>query len=135
LHLLAPQPSDLIGRAVVAFMATIPAVVGIHAVLVVVAIRPIVLLVVSHHIVKGESVMRSNEVHALVSMVGVITIVRKKIVAAIDPAHEIWHHSRIAFDEAPHIIPKPCIPLQPGYAWEPASELISPCVPRFRDQP
>src|SRR5215469_13288483 len=46
LNLLAPQRQNFIGRALVALVTTVPTIVGVHPVLVVVAVRPVMLLVV-----------------------------------------------------------------------------------------
>src|SRR6516164_2600125 len=79
--------------------------------------------------------MRSDEVNALVGVIGIEAIIGEKIVAAIETAHEVGDHSRISFDETANVIAKPPVPLEPGYAGESAAELISAGVPRLRDQP
>src|SRR5262249_47191041 len=58
----------------------------------------------------------------------------KEVVAAINPPHEVRDHPRVAFDEAPDIVAKPAVPLEPGHTWESPAELIGSRVPRFRNQ-
>src|ERR1700740_1863050 len=69
LYLLASEGQHFIGRAIIAFETTVPAIVGVGPILVVVAIRPVVLFVVGDEIVKRKTVMRGQEVHALVSVI------------------------------------------------------------------
>src|SRR5512133_1848730 len=77
LCLLAPQGQHVIGDTFVAFITTVPAVVGVGAILVVVAIRPVVLLVIGDEIEQREAVMRSNEIYALIRMIGIEAIIGK----------------------------------------------------------
>src|SRR6202040_2307991 len=79
--------------------------------------------------------MRSHEVHALIRVISFGSVIGKKIITAVETAHELRNHSRIAFDETANVIPEPSIPLQPGYAGESAAELVSARVPWLCDQP
>src|ERR1700722_4592028 len=135
LCLLAPQGQHFIRRIFVALVARVPAMVRVRAILVVVAIRPVVLFVVGDEVVQREAVMRSDKVHALISVISFSSVVGEKIVTAVETAHQVGHKSRITLDEPANVIPKPSVPLQPGYAGESASELVSAGVPWLRNQP
>src|ERR1700758_1721833 len=70
LYLLAPQSQHFMRRAFVAFVTTVPAVVGVGAILVAVAVRQVVLFVVGDEIVQSKAVMRRDKIHTLVSVIG-----------------------------------------------------------------
>ena len=115
-------------------MTTVPAVVVVHAILVVVTIRPVALLVIRNEIVQGEAIVGSHVVHALVGVIRVGAAVGEKIIAAIDTPHQVRNHPGIAFDKTADVVAESSVPLQPGYTGESAAELISTCIPRLRDQ-
>src|ERR1700758_3980366 len=77
LYLLAPQGQHFMRRAFVAFVTTVPTVVGVGAILVVVAIRQVVLFVIGDEIVEREAVMRGDKVHALIGVIGIHAIIGK----------------------------------------------------------
>src|SRR5215471_9816556 len=111
LYLPAPQGQHLIRHPLIPFVTTVPTVVRVGAVLVVVAIRPVVLLVVGDEVVQRKAIMRSQEIHTLISVISIEAIIGEKVVASIKTAHEVGHHSRIAFHESTYIITKPSVPL------------------------
>src|SRR5262249_46096674 len=108
--------------------------IGIHAVLVVIAIRPVVFGVVRHQIVECEAIMGSQEIHALISVIGLSPVIGEQIVTAVETAHQIGNHSRISLNETANVIPKSPVPLKPGYAGKSAAELKSTCIPGLRNE-
>src|SRR5271157_4251108 len=115
-------------------MSAVPAVVVVGAILIVITICPVALAIVGDKIVQGEAVMGIYIVQALVGVIGVGAVVRKQIIAAIDAAHHISDHPWVPLNETANIIAKTSVPLEPIYAWESATELISACIPGLCDQ-
>src|SRR6267378_4373183 len=134
LDLLSAQRQYLWRRPFFPFVAAVPRVVLVHAILIAVTIRPVALLVVRDEIVQGEAVVGGYIVHALIGVISLCTTVGKEIVAAIDATHQVRDHPRIAFNKTADVIAEPCVPLQPGNAWEAATKLISAGVPGFCDE-
>src|SRR5208337_4103869 len=108
-------------------MSAVPAVVVVRAILIVVAVRPVALLVISDQVVEGEAVVRSHVVHALIGVIGVGAAVREKIIAAIDTPHQVRNHSGITLDKAADVVPESSVPLEPGYARESGRVDKRPC--------
>src|SRR6266446_891802 len=129
LDLPPPQLQHCRSRPFVSFVATVPTVVVVRAILIIVTIRPVAFTVVRDEIVQGESVVGSYEVHTLVGVIGVGAGVGKEVVAAIDATHQIRNHPRIALNETANVVAKPSVPLEPSQTWESATELISTGVP------
>src|SRR5580704_8871247 len=77
LDLLAAQGENRFGRAFVAFLAAVPAVIAVHAIGVVVTIGLVMFVVVGDEIIEREAVVGSDEVHALKSMIGIGAVVGK----------------------------------------------------------
>src|SRR5271165_766951 len=134
LNLLPAQRQHGRWRSFVSFVPTVPTVVVIHAILVVVTICPVVLAVVGDKIVQREAVVRRYIVQALIGVIGVGAVVGKQVIAAIDASHQVRDHPWIALDETANVVTETSVPLEPIYAWESATELISARVPRFCDQ-
>src|ERR1700704_401672 len=134
LDLLSAQRQYLRCRPLVPFVAAVPRVVLVHAILIVVTIRPVALVVVRDEIVQGEAVVGGYVVHTLVGVISLATTVGKEIVAAIDAAHQVRDHPWVALNKTTNIVAKPCVPLQPGNAWKSATKLISAGIPGFCDQ-
>src|SRR4029077_15281042 len=57
LDLLASQRQHVARLAFIAFVTTVPAMVGVHAILVIVTIRPVAFLVVRDQVIQGEAVV------------------------------------------------------------------------------
>src|SRR5882762_10009356 len=132
--LLPSQSQYLRCRTFIAFLAAVPTVVLVHAILVIVTIRPVALVVVRDEIVQGEAVVGGYVVHALIGVISLCTAVGKEIVAAINATHQVRDHPRIALNKTANIVAEPRVPLQPGNAWESAAKLVSAGVPGFCDQ-
>src|SRR5205807_1432077 len=124
LDLPAAQRQHLRCHSFVPFVAAVPTVVFVHAILVIVTIRPVALVVVRDEIVQGETIVGGYVVHALVGVVSIGAAVGKEVVAAINATHQLWDHSRIAFNETANVIAEASVPLQPSYAGKSATELI-----------
>src|SRR5271157_1061291 len=108
--------------------------VVVHAILVVITICPVALAIVGDQIVQGEAVMGSYVVQALVGVVSVGPVIGKQVVAAVDAPHQVRDDTWIALNETANIVAKTSVPLQPIYARESATQLISACIPGFRNQ-
>ena len=135
LYLLLAQRQHFRRRSYFPFVPAVPTVVLVRAVLIVIAIGGVAFLVVGNQVVESEAVVRSYEVNALVGVICVSASVGKKVVAAIDTPHQVWDHSRIAFNKAANVVAKAAVPLQPRLAWESAAELKRSGIPRLCDQP
>ena len=135
LHLPASQGQHFGECTFVAFVPAVPAVVVVHAILIVLSVGPVVFFVVRNDIVQSETVVRGDVVHALVGMICIGTIIGEKVVTPIDPPHQVRNHAGITFDETTYVVAKPSVPLQPRDAREPGAELISARIPGLRDQP
>ena len=111
--------------------AAIPAQIVIGAVAVVLAIGLVVLVVVRHQIIEGEAVMAGHEIDALL---GLALLVSVDVRAAQDPTGDARHRAAVAFEEPPHVVTEPAVPLLPPLA-DKASHLIESCsIPRLRNQ-
>src|SRR5215470_9717709 len=71
LNLFPAQRENLCWRVRVSFVATVPTVILVRAILVVMAVLPVAFLVVRNQIVEREPVMGINIVHSLIGMVSI----------------------------------------------------------------
>src|SRR5215472_17294157 len=78
--------------------------------------------------------MRIDIVHGLEGVISTAEAFRKQIIAAINAPHQVWNHSRVAFEKTTHVVTKSCIPLKPGRTRKSASQLTGAGIPRFREQ-
>src|SRR5271165_3369387 len=135
LNLLPAQREHRRWHTFFPFVPAIPTVVLVRAILIIVTIRPVTFAVVGNEIVQREAVVGGYKVHALVGVISVSASVGKKVIAAVEPPHQVRDHPRIALDEAADIVAKASVPLQPSYTGESSAELKSTGIPGFRDQP
>src|SRR6202158_3586990 len=132
--LLPAKCLNLRWRALVSFVSAVPTVIRVHTVLIVMTVFPVVFLVVRHQVVEREAVMAIDIVDGLEGVIGMLAAVRKQVIAAVDTAHQVWDHARVALHKTADIVAITRVPLQPGRARKSVSELIAPDVPRLRDQ-
>src|SRR5271166_2359910 len=134
LSLFPAKRQNLRWRVLASFVSAVPTVIRIHTVLIVMAVFPVVFLIVGDHVVEREAVMAIDVVDGLEGMIGVLPAVRKQVIAAVNTAHKVRDHPRVAPHKTAEIVAIPRVPLQPGRARKSASELIATHVPRLRDQ-
>ncbi len=82
----------------------------------------------------GRSHVRSNVVDALIGVIGVVAVIGEKIVAPVDPPHQVGDHSRVTFHKPAQVIAEPAVPLQPRDAGKASPELVGSRVPGLSDQ-
>ena len=64
-----------------------------------------------------------------------LAIVRKQIVAAVEPIHQRGDQAGVASHEAPHVVPEASIPLKPLRAGKTSAELVyAGGIPWLRDE-
>src|ERR1039458_3827789 len=121
-------------RAFVSFVSAVPTVIRVHTVLIVMTVFPVVFLIVRNQVVERESVVAIDIVDGLEGMIGMLSAVRKQVIAAVDTTHQVRDHPRVAPDKTADIVAITRVPLQPRRARKSTSELIAADVPRLRDQ-
>src|SRR5258708_35402994 len=111
-----------------AFAAAVPDVIGVVAVAVLLAVRLVVLVVVTDEIVEGEPVMGGDEVDA---GPGPAPLVAEDVGGAGEARGEIGRDALVAFPQAPHRVAVLRVPLGP--AGRELAELIAvgPDIPRL----
>mmetsp|Transcript_83930 Transcript_83930/g.201301 ORF Transcript_83930/g.201301 Transcript_83930/m.201301 type:complete len:314 (+) Transcript_83930:1396-2337(+) len=120
--------------ACVTFCTTVPGVVVVVAA--VLAIARVVLPVVRHQILEGESVVGCDEVDRMERL---SAIVLEEVRAAANPRCEVARFPSVPFDETSNGIPEDAVPLSPSRRparWKLAHEVtVWPgAIPRFRDE-
>src|SRR6202162_4291703 len=132
--LFPSQCQNLRWRALVSFVSAVPTVIRVHTVLIVMTVLPVVFLIVRNQVVEREAVVAIDIVDGLEGMIGMLAAVRKQVIAAVDTAHQVWDHARVALHKTAEIVAITRVPLQPGRARKSVSELIAPNVPRLADK-
>src|ERR1017187_168054 len=134
LSLFPAKCQNLRWRAPVSFVSAVPTVIRVHTVLIVMTVFPVVFVVIRNEIIECEAIVAIDIVEGLEGMIGMLTAVRKQVIAAVDTTHKIRDHPRVAPHKTTDIIAITRVPLQPGRARKSASELVTTHVPRFCDQ-
>ena len=70
----------------------------------------------------------------LVGVIGVGPVIGKQVIAAVAATHQVRDHTWIALNETANIVTETSVPLQPIYTRKSATQLISACIPGFRNQ-
>ena len=83
-------------------------------------------------VVKAETVVRSDEINALVyGRVHFHRTIRKKVVAAVQAPHQGTDHSSVSFDEGADVVAEFPVPLPPHRTRKASSEQVAADIPGF----
>src|SRR6201993_830704 len=98
-RLFPAKCENLRGHVLISFVSAVPTVIRVHAILIGMAIFPVVFVVIRYEIVEREAIVAIDIVDRLKGMIGMLPAVRKQVVAAVDTTHEVRDHSCVAPDK------------------------------------